>query len=296
MGLFEQIFGGGGQGESEKAVDLFKNLPLPVLKEYYPEIYKQVAELNPELETAVTLGPSEMAGISTDPALRQAQLNALSKLQEVGAAGGEDAQFLAEQSRLESDINRNLRGQQDAIMQNLATRGMSGGGQELVARQMSAQDAVNRQAQMAMDAKAQAQQRALQALMQSGQLSGQMQAQDFGQAAQKAQAADAIARFNAANQQDVIGRNVGAKNQAQQYNIGTAQDIANRGVDVKNQAQQYNLNLPQQQFENAYKRAGGTAAAYQNLGASKDAARDREAGFLGGLIETGARAAFPGGK
>lgn len=296
MGLFEQIFGGGGKGESEKAVDLFKNLPLPVLKEYYPEIYKQVAELQPELETAVNLGPSEMAGISTDPALRQAQLNALSKLQEVGAAGGEDAQFLAEQSRLESDINRNLRGQQDAIMQNLATRGMSGGGQELVARQMSAQDAVNRQAQMAMDAKAQAQQRALQALMQSGQLGGQMQAQDFGQAAQRAQAQDAINRFNAANQQDVMSRNVGVKNQAQQYNVGTAQDIANRGVDVKNQAQQYNLNLAQQDFENRYKKAGGTASAYQNLGASKDAARDREAGFLGGLIETGARAAFPGGK
>jgi len=296
MGLFEQIFGGGGKGESEKAVDLFKNLPLPVLKEYYPEIYKQVAELNPELETAVTLGPSEMAGISTDPALRQAQLNALSKLQEVGAAGGEDAQFLAEQSRLESDINRNLRGQQDAIMQNLATRGMSGGGQELVARQMSAQDAVNRQAQMAMDAKAQAQQRALQALMQSGQLGGQMQAQDFGQAAQKAQAADAIARFNAANQQDVMGRNVGAKNQAQQYNVGQKQNVSNQNVEAGNLAKQYNLNLPQQQFENAYKRAGGTASAYQNLGASKDAARDREAGFLGGLIETGARAAFPGGK
>lgn len=295
MGLFEQIFGSGGRGESEKAVDLFKNLPLPVLKEYYPELYKQVAELNPEMETAVNLGPSEMAGIATDPSLRQAQLNALSKLQEVGAAGGEDAQFLAEQSRLESDINRNLRGQQDAIMQNLATRGMSGGGQELVARQMSAQDAVNRQAQMAMDAKAQAQQRALQALMQSGQLGGQMQAQDFGQAAQRAQAQDAINRFNAANQQDVMSRNVGVKNQAQQYNVGTAQDIANRGVDVKNQAQQYNLNLPQQDFENRYKKAGGTASAYQNLGASKDAARDREAGFLGGLVETGAKAYF-GGK
>lgn len=296
MGLFEQIFGSGGQGESEKAVDLFKNLPLPVLKEYYPELYKQAAELNPELEQAVTLGPSEMAGIATDPSLRQAQLKALAKLQEIGDAGGRDAQFLAEQSQLESDINRNLRGQQEAILQNMAARGTAGGGQELAARQMAAQDAANRQAQMAMDAKAQAQQRALQAIMQGGQLGGQIQAQDFGQAQAKAQAADAIAKFNAANSQDVMSRNVGAKNQAQQYNVGTKQDIANQNVGLGNQAQQYNLGLAQQNFENAYKRAGGTANAYQNLGASKDASRDREAGFLGGLIETGARAAFPGGK
>ena len=290
MGLLDTLFGGGGEKDYDRAVEAVRNVPLPILKEYYPELYQQVAQLNPELETAVNLGPSEMAGIATDPALRQAQLNALAKLQEVGAAGGRDAQFLAEQSQLESDINRNLRGQQEAIMQNLATRGMSGSGQELVARQMSAQDAVNRQAQMAMDAKAQAQQRALQALMQSGQLGGQMQAQDFGQAAQKAQAADAIARFNAANQQDVMSRNIGAKNQAQQYNVGTAQNIANQNVGTKNQAQQYNLNLPQQQFQNQMTKSGALSNVYGNRGQRSDLERQREMQLVGGLIETGAKA------
>lgn len=290
MGLLDTLFGGGGEKDYDRAVEAVRNVPLPILKEYYPELYQQVAQLNPELETAVNLGPSEMAGIATDPALRQAQLNALAKLQEVGAAGGRDAQFLAEQSQLESDINRNLRGQQEAIMQNLATRGMSGSGQELVARQMSAQDAVNRQAQMAMDAKAQAQQRALQALMQSGQLGGQMQAQDFGQAAQKAQAADAIARFNAANQQDVMSRNIGAKNQAQQYNVGNAQNIANQNVGTKNQAQQYNLNLPQQQFQNQMTKSGALSNVYGNRGQRSDLERQREMQLVGGLIETGAKA------
>ena len=290
MGLLDTLFGGGGEKDYDRAVEAVRNVPLPILKEYYPELYQQVAQLNPELETAVNLGPSEMAGIATDPALRQAQLNALAKLQEVGAAGGRDAQFLAEQSQLESDINRNLRGQQEAIMQNLATRGMSGSGQELVARQMSAQDAANRQAQMAMDAKAQAQQRALQALMQSGQLGGQMQAQDFGQAAQKAQAADAIARFNAANQQDVMSRNIGAKNQAQQYNVGNAQNIANQNVGTKNQAQQYNLNLPQQQFQNQMTKSGALSNVYGNRGQRSDLERQREMQLVGGLIETGAKA------
>lgn len=158
-----------------------QNIPLPILKEYYPELYKSVVQINPELETAVNLGPSEMQGISTDPALKQAQMNALMKLQGIGEAGERDAQFMADASRLENDVNTNLQGQTGAISQNLAARGMSGGGSELVAKNIAAQGAANRQGQMAMDLNAQAQQRALQALMQSGQLGGQMDAQSFQQ-------------------------------------------------------------------------------------------------------------------
>lgn len=295
MGLLTSLFGEGGASDNNAALEAVKNVPLPVLKEYYPELYKQVVSLNPEMETAVNLGPSAMAGISTDPAMRQAQLNALSKLQEVGNAGGRDAQFLADQSRLENDINTNLKGQQDAIMQNLATRGMAGGGSELVARQMAAQGASNQQAQMAMEAKAQAQQRALQALMQSGQLGGQMQAQDFAQQSAKAQAQDAIAKFNAANQQQVISNNVGAKNNAQQWNATQAQNIANQNVGLGNEAKQYNLNLDQRRFDNEMSKATGVANQYNNIANSKNQERQGEMQLVGNIIGAGA-SAYAGGK
>ena len=263
-----------------------RNLPLPVLKEYYPELYRQVVSLNPDLETSVELGPSEMAGVATDPALRQAQLNALSKLQEVGDAGGRDAQFLADQSRLESDINTNLQGQQGAIEQNLATRGLSGGMSEMVSKNINAQGAANRQAQMAMDSKAQAEQRALQALMQSGQLGGQMQAQDFGQQSAKAQAADNIAKFNAQNRQQVLSNNVAIKNNAQLNNANNAQNTANQNVGLRNEAQQYNQSLDQQNFNNQLSRLGlvgnATAGAAQ---ASQNQARNQDA-FIGGMIDS----------
>lgn len=290
MGLLSSLFGEGGASDNSAALEAVRNVPLPVLKEYYPELYKQVVSLNPEMETAVDLGPSAMAGISTDPAMRQVQLNALSKLQEVGNAGGRDAQFLAEQSRLETDINTNLKGQQDAIMQNLATRGMAGGGSELVARQMAAQGAANQQAQMAMEAKAQAQQRALQALMQSGQLGGQMQAQDFAQQSAKAQAQDAIAKFNAANQQQVISNNVGARNNAQQWNATQAQNTANQNVGLGNEAKQYNLNLDQRRFDNEMSKATGVANQYNNVANSKNQERAGEMQLVGNIIGAGATA------
>lgn len=296
--ILDTVSGGGygkAQEVSKDALRQAQNIPLPILKEYYPELYRVVASINPELETAESLGPSKMEGISTDPALRMAQMNALNKLTSIGDAGGRDAQFLADQARLESDVNTNLQGQQGAIQQNLASRGMSGGMSEMVSKNINAQQAANRQAQMGMDAKVQAEQRALSAIIQGGQLGGQMQAQDFGQKAQQAQAADMINKFNAQNRQDVQSRNVGAKNQAQQYNVGNQQGIFDKNVGQKNNAQQYNLNLAQQQYDNEMKKRGLITGASKDLANSYSNESDRNLGFLSGVGQAGAKA-YAGGK
>ena len=266
-----------------------QNIPLPVLKEYYPELYQVVAQMNPELETAVNLGPSATAGIATDPALRQAQMNALSKLESIGL-GGQSAEDQARMANITNDINTNLQGQQGAIMQNLAQRGMSGGGSELAQRSMAAQGAANRQASMAMDAKAQAERRALDAIMQSGQLGGQMQSQDFQQQQAKAQAADAISRFNAQNQQNVIGSNVGAKNQAQMYNAGQQNQTAAQNTESRNQAQQRNLNLEQQKYENELRKRGLINQANAGLASNASQQAQQQNQFTGGMISAGSRA------
>lgn len=278
----------------QRANDIIQSVPLPVLKEYYPELYKQVAALNPELETSVSLGQSQMSGIATDPALRQAQINALLKLQEVGDQGGMTATDRARMAQIQSDINTNLKGQQGAIQQNLAARGMSGGMSELVARNLSAQEAANRQAQQGLDVKAQAEQRALQAIMQSGQLGGQISAQDFAQQEAKARAADQIAQWNAQNLQNVQSRNVGAKNQAQQFNAEAAQNVAGQNVGLRNQAQQYNLGLPQQQYQNQLARATGQAQGISNLAQQQAQNQQMQNQLIGGLLQTGA--AYYGSK
>lgn len=290
MSLVSDIFGGGGSSENEAALQAVQNVPLPILKEYYPELYQQVVSLNPDLETAVNLGPSEMAGVATDPSLRQAQMKALNKLQEIGDAGGKDAQFLADASSLQNDVNTNLKGQQGAIMQDLATRGLSGGGSELVARNMAAQNASNQQAQSALELNAQAQQRALAAIMNAGTMGGQIQQQDFNQQSEKAKAADAIAKFNAQNQQQVISNNTNAKNNAQQVNATNAQNVANQNTQTKNTAQQYNLGLAQQNFNNEMSKATGVANQYKNIATSKDKERDADRQLVGGLITSGAKA------
>jgi hypothetical protein len=297
IGEIIDFLSGGGYGEAkginEQMLRDAQNIPLPVLKEFYPELYQVVAQMNPELETAVNLGPSAMSGISTDPKLRQAQLNALSKLESIGL-GEMSAEDQARMANITNEVNSNLQGQQGAIMQNLAQRGLSGGGSELVARQMASQNAANRQASMAMDAKAQAERRALDAIMQSGQLGGQMQSQDFAQQQAKAQAADAISRFNAQNQQNVLSSNVGAKNAAQMYNAGQQNQVGQLNTQTKNAAQQRNLNLAQQQYENELRKRGLVTGAQQNLADAyrNEAAINRQ--VVGGLIGAGAK--YFGGK
>lgn len=291
LNIFDDGKGREAEGVSQQMLRDAKNITLPVLKEYYPELYKQVVQLNPELDTAVNLGPSAMQGISTDPALKQAQMSALNKLIETGNLGGRDAQFIADQNRIQNDINTNLQGQTGAIQQNMASRGLSGGMSEMVAKQIAAQQGANRQAQMEMDANAQAQQRALNALIQSGQLGGQMQAQDFGQKAQIASAADQIAKFNAANQQNVQSSNVAAKNNAQQFNATGAQNVANQNTQGNNQAKQYNLGLAQQNYDNEMKKRGLVTGAQSNLANIYQNEANSNRQFLGGLIGAGAQAA-----
>lgn len=290
MGIFDSIFGSGGESDGRSALDEIKNIPLPILKEMRPDLYKQVVSLNPELETAVNLGPSASEGITLDPQQAQAQQAALQSLMDITANDGRDARFQADAQRLQSDVNQNLKGNSDAIQQNMAMRGMSGGMSEMVNRQLNAQQGANRQAQLEMDLNAQAQDRALNALMNQGQLAGSMQQNDFNRQLQKANNQDAISRFNAQNQQQVMSNNVGYKNNAQQINAQNQQNVANQNTDLNNQAQQYNLNLPQQQYNNQIGKGQMIADHYGNIANRKDRNRDREAGFVGGIIGAGASA------
>jgi len=272
---------------AKKQMDILNSVPLPVLKEFYPDLYKQVVELNPEMLAAQTLGPSAMEQVQVSPELKQAQMNALLKLQGIGETGM-SATDQARLAQIESDVARNLKGQTGAIQQNLAARGLSGGMTELVARQLAAQEGANRQAQLGLDVKAQAEQRALDAIMQSGQLGGQMGQQQFQNAAQIAQAKDIINKFNTQNLQNIQQSNIEARNQAQAANAQAKQNIAGQNVGISNEAQKYNLGLAQQNYQNQMARATGQTQALADQAKLDAANRAAQNQMIGGLIQTGA--------
>lgn len=285
-------------GQDDNSGDYYKDLlnqaqqiPLPVLKEYYPDLYKQVVQLNPQLETAEQLGPTAMGGITQDPRLQQAQMGALEELQNISKSGGITAQDKARLNQIQNETNTNLQGQTGAIQQNLATRGMGGGMSEMVARQIQAQGAANRQADEGLDVNAQAQQRALDALMNGAQLGGSMQNADFQRQSDIAKSKDLINQFNTQNKQQVQSRNVGSQNEAQGWNAQNAQNVANQNTGLSNTAQQYNANLGQQQFQNQLAKYGLQSGATQGAAQAAANSANQNNQFLGNAM-TGAAYAF----
>jgi hypothetical protein len=168
-------------------------------------------------------------------------------------------------------------------MQNMAARGQAGSGNELMARMMAAQNSSNQMANSGNQIAAQAQQRALEALMQSGQMAGDIRNQNFGQDSAVASAQDEIARFNTQNRIGTQQRNVGSRNQANLRNLENQQNIMNQNTGLRNQQEVHNKGLYQQDFSNRMQKAGALANAHLGQASAYDASAGRTASMWSGI-------------
>jgi len=230
------------------------------------EEYKSAGIMTPELEEAIALGPSRLEEISLDPRYKEAQMRALSKLQEIGEGGGTTLTERANLERTLGDITAQERGSREAILQDAAQRGGYGSGSALAAQLMAQQGGAQRAHMAGLEQEAMAQRRALEAIQSAGLMGGQVRGQEFGEQERTARAADEIARWNAANRQGVIGTNVGLRNQAARENLARQQELMNRNVELRNLAQEKNKGLYQQDFLNRLNVAQAKAAARAGQG------------------------------
>lgn len=241
------------------------NVPDEVKQQLTLQSLTQQGTLTPEQIQQVSQGASAMGGISTDPRLQQAQMNALSTMSKMGQTGLQ-SQDMAALNASRRQVAGDEQAKDQSIQQNLAARGASGGGLELATRLAANQGAANTAAQQSDQTMAMAQNRMLQATAQAGQLGGQMQGQQFNQQAQQASAQDAISRFNAQQAAATGAANVNANNAAQAANLAAKQSIANANVGTSNAQQQYNKNLANQNFNQQMTLAGARAGQNQNMG------------------------------
>jgi hypothetical protein len=257
------------------------------------EQYKSSGQMTPELEQAVQQGPSNMLGVTTDPAYKASQLKALSSLQDIGDSGGMTLSDRATLERTMGNVNAKTRGAREAILQDAQQRGGYGSGTSLAAQLMAQQGGAQDAHQAGLDAAAQAQQRALQAIQGAGQMGGQLRSQDYGEQADKARAQDAIAAWNAQNRQQVGNTNVGTRNAAQQYNLTNAQNLSNANVDTRNKEQAYNKGLQQTYFQNQMDvaKAKASARAGQAQAGTQGAAQQAQLwGNIGSAVNQGVTA------
>jgi hypothetical protein len=207
-------FVGGIVGNAEAGPDQEK------ARQQYEAMLAAWQALNPEA--------GQSAAASLDPATRNAQMDALGHLQNVYQQGGMTLQDRVAQEQAMQASAMQERAQRGAIEQQMAARGQGGGGAELAAKLMGAQTGAVASHMAGASSAAAAQQRALQAMLASGEAAGGIRSGDLA----ASNARDAMARFNAGARIAKTQGLGGAYGQTGAYYAGDAQRIRNQDTGM----------------------------------------------------------------
>jgi hypothetical protein len=244
----------------------------------------------PLLESAIQQQTTGLSDIQLDPQLRQAKMQALQKLQQTGEEG-----MTLEERAASQDILRKAgaaqQSGQEAALASMARRGTLGGGAELQAR-MAASEAGTEQAARAGEALAlERNRRALQSVLESGKMAGNIEQSDYQRMSEAAKAQDVINQFNVGQQSDVQYRNVGGMNKEALRIAEGRERLKGEALGLKNtQADQMvtgNLN----KFEAERNKAKSIADATKDEKLRRAGRKREVASRVGSLVDTGSKIA-----
>jgi len=221
-------------------------------------------DLSPEQAQVFLQQGTAYDEVSADPRLRQAQMSALSQLQDITEQGGLSSADRGRLQQIGSEEAAASRGARESIMQNAQARGVGGSGLELANQMSSAQDSATRRSQRDFDVAGMAQQGALSAIMNSANLGGGIRGQDVGEQQRVAQARDAMSQFNAQNQNQNAQNNTNARNQAAERNINTRQGLENANTQIANNQKTYNAEAPMRRLGVMSGMASGQAGTFSD--------------------------------
>ena len=251
-----------------------------------PEEYQLVGSYTPE-----ALTDTQLRQLKASPEFRQAQLDVLQKYKEQGEQGltAIDRAALAD---IQNELARQERGQREAILANMAQRGMAGSGQELASSLLAGQESAQRASQEGMRLAAQQQANRQEALARVAQMAGGLEQTDFERAANVARAQDVINQFNVANRIQ-SGRELQAtKQRLAEQNIAQRNALRQANVDLLNQQRQQNIiNKPLAQYglQSTYTSGvpGGLGGMAQSQAQQAMNQYQTQANLTGSLLQAG---------
>jgi len=265
MALFDALFGtptsDAAQKARQDALNAFNAVQTPELSALQVQLQQEVVAgtLTPQQASAQLLSSNAFNQIATDPSLVGAQKQAIQQLQQIGTQGGLTAVDKAQLNDINNAQNQQNQSQNQATMQQAQQRGMGNSGINQVNQLINEQGAANTAANSGLNVAAQAQARALQALQGAGTQAGALQGQEYSQAANAAQAQNAIDLFNKQTLNNTNLYNVNAANQAQAANLQNAQTVGNTNTSIANTQAQTNAQAAQTQYQDALNKATGIA-------------------------------------
>ena len=254
-GLLGNIFSGGerkaAEEAQEKAMAEIERLGAgpDLAKQIYLQEFKSAGVLTPEVERAVDVGVSQVAQIQEDPRLKQAQLRALTELQQRGRTGF-TAEERAQLSQERAAAERSAEAKRQQIVAGLRARGALDSGAGLAAQLESADVLAAQQAEAADRLTSSASKRALESIIQGGEFGSRMRGQEFDIARTKAGAQDEMNRFNIQNRMQQEARRAQAATSAQEFNLRQQQALMDANIQQANAERLRQLQAQQQMYQN----------------------------------------------
>lgn len=292
MGMLSDIFGGGDDASQrylQQALQAYQNVAIPTTEQSrVSDLPMQTVQgtVTPEDIQVTDQGATDYTNIALDPTTRAAQKDALQQYIDIANAGGLDAESKLALQQILDATNAQSRGAQGAIMNEAQAMGQGGGDFALTQRAIAAQAASNNAANQGMQAAAIAEQNKREALNAMANIGGSINAADFGQAAEKARATDAINAANVTARNTAAGQDVANKIQTGEFNVNTAQGVNAANTGAGQNKVYYNASLPQQRFNNELAKASGIAGVSGSQANAAQNAANANLAFTGSLLGT----------
>lgn len=300
MSLLDLLTGGkssAAENALEDAEKIYASIPIPNAAQLtLPELqkYVQAGILTPAQAQAALIKGNAYNDIKVDPSSMEAEQKALGQLQEVAADNGLTPQMKAQIAAAQDQAETSGRGAREAILDQMAQRGVSTSLLAPAAMMEETGDAARTQNLADTQAAGQAEQNALNAIMNSGNLASTIHGQNYSEEANKAAAENAIRQWNAGTQSNVNESNAQRAQAANAANAQNAQDVSNKNADTANYRTEYNAQIPQTIFNDQATKASGMAGIKQSEANNLTNQGNQIMGLIGSGIGDAAIAFAPG--
>lgn len=151
---------------------------------------------------AQQLGPSALTSIQPDAVARGNEQAAIAQLGDIANSGGLELSDRNALNQVEQTLSRNNQARNNSLANQFAARGQLGSGAQLAMSLANNQNAAMNANQQGESVAADAQKRAMQAVMDKAAASRSMSLDDYARQKAAAEAADSIARYNAGMRTD----------------------------------------------------------------------------------------------
>jgi hypothetical protein len=261
--------------------------------EYTPYDIDQLSDYEAqEIYDPEAMSATELREILGNTAMREEQLQARQRLEDIATSGGMTAIDRARLSEIENETAMRERGSREAIRQNMAARGLYGSGTELAAVLQNQQGASQSANMAGSQVAADAQNRAYNAILGSGQMASDIESADYRRLQEAAQAQDAINQYNNQNRNTALIQDWQNKQNVGNMNISAQNEMKTQNQNLLNQQQYYNaVNKPMAQYGMQSQQGQAAQQGYQNAANLSQQQNTNQSNFWSNIIGSGLQGA-----